>query len=195
MKLGSTGPVRVLRTATLVTASVVLGAVVHERAGGPPPTSATLLVLALVLAIPVARLSRGRVSGPVALGVLLAGQLGLHLAGAMATSAQGPALSAADLQHAGHAGHAATTHVVPVEHLAHLGTDPRMLAGHVLVASLLALLWSRGEDALFALVERLSLPRAPGLTLPTAPLALPAPLPAYADEVLRRVRARGPPLS
>lgn len=183
--------VRVLRTLVLAGTSVGAGVVAHRHAGGQLPHPVALLVVLAVLALPVARLSRRRVPGWVAGSVLLLGQLAVHLVGA-ATHAHG-ALQGAQRHATAASGRAHAQHV-DVATTAGGGTSLAMVLGHVTVAVVLSLLWTRGEEALFAIAARLAPPAVP--TWAPAPRTrvhphLEAPVPVVRHRLLP---SRAPPL-
>lgn len=188
---GSRG-LRALRTAALTSASVGTGAAGHDLAGGAALPVGALVLLTVAVGALVAVLSHRRIGFGAALSLLLAGQVGVHLAaasaaGAAARASTGPAGPAAHhgpgstgLPEAGHAAHAAD-----------LG--PLMLAAHLGVAVLWAVMWCHGEAILFAVAKRLGPPTADPLTpgptqvlRPRLPLLQAASAPSPAS-------ARGPP--
>lgn len=181
-------PLRALRTTALVTTSVGLGSVAHSHAGGPTAHPAALAVVALLLAIPVGRLSRGPVRARVALTVLVAGQLLVHVCTLAARPPSAARIEGAHLEHAGSiaAVGSATTHD-------HLGLDGRMLAGHLLVALLVAVLWARGEEILCAVADRLVLPAVAVWTEILAPVVDARLTVALPWVRLETTRVRGPP--
>lgn len=184
MTTGRLPVVRAVRSLALTTSAVGAGLLAHWHAGGTTPHPVALLVLLLVLTVPVARLSARQVSPVVATGVLGAGQGAIHLLGALGGTTASPASS--------HGGH--EVHLGPV--LAGSSDDGglTMLGLHLVVTLVLAALWSRGEQALFAVVRRLRPPVLARWSVPAAPPVLVAVATARARSLPRRHPSRAPPL-
>lgn len=194
---------RLFRTGLI--GSVVLGLAVggHLAGGGQLPALAVLAALCAVAVVPVAALTRFRLSFPALTGVLGAGQLWLHWAFDALSAGAPPPVPMALL--AGHANHH-TGHAVH-ETLAVAGAAPThaaapdwlMFASHAVATLVTALLLAWGERALAALAGWLEpllrqpepaivLPaRAPGLC--TGAVVLPPSRPG-----IRLPSRRGPPL-
>lgn len=195
---------RLFRTGLI--GSIVLGLAAggHLAGGGQLPALSALAALCAVTIVPVAALSRFRLSFPVLTGLIGAGQVWLHWAfgslSAGAPSAIPPALLSG---HAAHADHAATTvahDAVTVAVPAHVATpDALMFVAHAAATLTTALLLARGEQALGVLAGWLE----PLLRQPEPATILPArvPGPGAAAVVLSPMRPglrlpsrRGPPV-
>lgn len=191
---------RLFRTGLIGSIIVALAAGGHLAGGGRLPEPAIVTALCAVAMIPVAILTRFRLSFPALAGLLGMGQLWLHWSfGAL--SAGAPAAVRARMVE-GHPGHA--TAAVPPEMLdpsmagSAAGMGGAMFAAHAVATLCTALLLARGERALFALASWLrplvQLPR------PRAVLPMRAPGPCTVNLVLPKVRVglhlptrRGPP--
>jgi hypothetical protein len=186
---------RLLRTGLITSLIVGLAAGGHLAGGGVLPQPAILLALCALTVLPVSVLTKFRLSFPVLVGLLGAGQAWLHWA-FQALSTAAPAGSAVP---SGHAQHSA---IVPVESFgpaasAHNG-DWQMFAAHAVGSVVTAVVLARGEQALWALAAWLrplvQIP-APCAIVParvpgphTAPVVLPR------DQLVRRMPPRrGPP--
>jgi hypothetical protein len=192
-------PFRVFRSGLIGSIIVGLAAGGHLAGGGLLPAPAILAALCAVALLPVAALTRFRLSFPVLAGLIGAGQAWLHWSFS-ALSAGTPMVPAPMVQ--GHAGHAASAlppevfssaMTVPVA-----GTDSLMLAAHAAATLGTAVLLARGERALSALAAWLR----PLVRLPEpvtiVPVRVPGPAPAPAilpmDRPGRRLPTRrGPP--
>ena len=135
----------------------------HLAGGGQLPMPAILAGLCAVTMVPVAALTRFKLSLPVLIGLLGGGQAWLHWAfDAMSagTSAAGsPALlSAVPLsEHAGHAPAALNHEALMLAAPAHgSAPDGLMFTAHAVATLVAALLLARGERALGALADWLS---------------------------------------
>ncbi|MDQ0210087.1 hypothetical protein [Arthrobacter bambusae] len=193
----TSAPFRLLRT-TLI-GSIILGLAAggHLAGGGNLPTPAILTALCALTILPVAILTRARLSFPALAGLLGAGQLCLHWAfGALSGTS-----TATQLQ-SGHAGHVPwspapdAVGAIASSHAA--ASDWQMLAAHTLATAGTALVLARGEQALWALASWLR--PLVQLPAPTAiqPLRTPAPCTAPAVRPrglagLRLPSRRGPP--
>ncbi|TXR56611.1 hypothetical protein [Quadrisphaera setariae] len=203
------GALRAVRSAVLALFVVGLSAVGHAAAGGhlPGPLAATGLVAAVLACCWLA--TRWHLPAGAAVLLLAGSQVALHAAlealapthhpGAAPAPALAPHLAgAAGLDHTGHLATAGTASSL------WLGgpstADATMLLAHVVVASALALVYSRGEDAVWALCAWLAPLAAVVVALVRLPVApRPRSLPAVGVVVptgllvLRAVRRRGPP--
>jgi hypothetical protein len=192
---------RLFRTGLI--GSIVLGFAAggHLAGGGLLPQPAILAALCALTMVPVAALTRFRLSFPVLTGLLGAGQLWLHWAFTALSAGTPPARVPQALlnEHAGHPGsslvHETFSAVAPMHAAA---PDWLMFAAHAVATLGAALLLARGEQALGILASwlrpilRQPVPaamvpaRAPGPC--TAPILLP---PARLG--LRLPTRRGPP--
>lgn len=200
------GAWRLVRAAAVASTVVGLAAAAHVVAGGVLPGPWLLLGLSALVLCGALLLAGRRMSAPVLLAVLGAGQVGLHQVfcwlGVETVPVHAP--SGADHLLAGHdPGLSAgwSTGVVP--DVAHAGAatsaDASMTVAHVLATVACALVLARGESLLWRLwtwwqpvravvVAVLRLPVPP--RVPPVPAA-PAPRPSFV--VARRVPRRGPP--
>jgi hypothetical protein len=191
---------RLFRTGLIGSIIVALAAGGHLAGGGRLPEPAIVTALCAVGMIPVAVLTRFRLSFPALAGLLGVGQLWLHWsfdALSASASASGPARMANN-----HPGHAAAA--IPAEMLhpsmavsaADMGGA--MLAAHAVATLGTALLLARGERALSALASWLrplvQLPRPCGV------VPMRGPGPCTVNLALPKVRVgrrlptrRGPP--
>ena len=191
---------RLFRTGLIGSLIVALAAGGHLAGGGRLPEPAIVTALCAVAMIPVAVLTRFRLSFPVLAGLLGAGQLWLHWSfGALSTAA--PVSVPAGMAN-NHPGHAAA--VIPPEMLhpsmavSLAGMDGAMFAAHVVATLGTALLLARGERALSALGSWLR----PLVQLPepvsVVPMRVPGPcaaIPALPGARVGRLlpTRRGPP--
>lgn len=192
-------PFRFLRTALIGSIILGLAAGGHLAGGGSLPAPAILTALCALTLLPVAILTRARLSLPVLGGLLGTGQLGLH----WAFCALSGSSTAVPLQ-SGHAGHvplAPAPEAIGATVSTHAAaSDWQMLAAHTVATLGTALILARGEQALWALAAWLRpLVHQPA---PTAiqPLHTPAPRPAPVVRPrslpgLRLPSRRGPPTS
>ncbi|WP_028266468.1 hypothetical protein [Arthrobacter sp. MA-N2] len=147
----TSAPFRFLRTGLI--ASIILGLAAggHLAGGGSLPAPVILMALCALTILPVAVLTRARLSLPVFAGLLGAGQLCLH----WAFCALSPGASSAATLASGHAGHVLWTQApealgaVASAHTA--GDDWQMFAAHAVATLGTALVLARGEQALWAL--------------------------------------------
>ncbi|MBT2519863.1 hypothetical protein [Arthrobacter sp. ISL-28] len=196
---------RLFRTGLIASIVFGLAAGGHLAGAGSLPAPAVLAALCAVTMVPVAALTRFRLSFPVLTGLIGAGQIWLHWAFSALSDGAPAAVPPALLSgHAGHSGHAAAS--VDHESLAlaaqaHTAApDGLMLAAHTVATLGTALVLARGEQALGVLADWLRpllgqrepatiVPaRVPGACLAAAvlsPTRLGVRLPAR----------RGPPLS
>ncbi|MBB6404769.1 hypothetical protein [Arthrobacter sp. AZCC_0090] len=189
---------RILRTGVIGSLILGLAAGGHFAGGGRLPEPAILAALCALTVLPVAVLTRFRLSMPVLTALLGAGQAWLHWA--FHALSDGAAPGAPVLT--GHAGHApvslppeafgtvAPTHADPIEW--------QMFAAHAVATLVTALVLARGELALSALAAWLrplvQLPAAPSLQPPRLPGPCPVPAVLPVDRAGRRLPARrGPP--
>lgn len=193
----TSAPFRFLRTGLI--GSIILGFAAggHLAGGGNLPAPAILTALCALTILPVAILTRARLSLPVFAGLLGAGQLCLH----WAFCALSGTSTAQPLQ-SGHAGHVPlapapdTVSAIASTHAS--ASDWQMLAAHTLATLGTALVLARGEQALWALAAWLR----PLVQLPAPraihPLRTPAPCPTQVVRSrslpgLRLPSRRGPP--
>ncbi len=193
----TSAPFRFLRTSLIGSVILGLAAGGHLAGGGTLPAPAILTALCVLTILPVAILTRTRLSLPVFAGLLGAGQLCLHWAFCSLSGVS----SATQLQ-SGHAGHvplaSAPESVSAIASTHAAASDWQMLAAHTVATLGTALVLARGEQALWALAAWLrplvQLPaptaiqprRTPGPC--TAPAVRPRGLPG-----LRLPSRRGPP--
>lgn len=144
---------RLFRTGLI--GSVVLSLAVggHLAGGGLLPAFSVLAALCGVTMIPIAALTRSRLSFPVLNGLIGAGQLWLHWAFEALSAGNPPTVPAAMLASHGDHLHRAATHVVSetlaVSARAHaLAPESLMFASHAAATLVTALLLARGERAL-----------------------------------------------
>jgi hypothetical protein len=190
---------RLFRTGLIGSLVIGLAAGGHLAGGGELPTAAILAALSAVTLVPVAALTRFRLSFPALIGLLGAGQLWLHwafdaLGGAPASVAVLPG-------HAGHTGAAREPAFLgaAAESVHTTASDGVMFVAHAIATVCTALVLARGERVLAALASWLQpLFRRPEPAV-ILPERVPAPLPVPA--VLPRTRAgvrlptrRGPPV-
>lgn len=195
----TSAPFRFLRTVLIGSIILGLAAGGHLAGGGNLPAPVVLTALCALTVLPVAILTRARLSLPVLGGLLGAGQLCLHSAFCTFSGAA----VAAPLQ-SGHAGHGfwapgpETISAIASTHGA--ASDWQMLAAHTVATLGTALMLARGEQALWALAAWLR----PLVHLPAAtaiqPLRTPAscPVPVVLPRSLPGLRLpsrRGPPAS
>lgn len=185
--------------------SVVLGLAIggHLAGGGQLSALSVLAALCVVTMIPVAVLTRFRLSFPVLTGLIGAGQLWFHWT-LNALSVGNPPAVPADLLagHADHASHAATQvghETLAMAAPAHAGApDLLMFATHAVATLATALLLARGERAFEGFANWF----APLLRRPEPATILPARLPdpcfmapfLWARPGLRLPSRRGPPV-
>lgn len=190
-------PFRPLRTAVIGSVILGLAAGGHLSGGGSLPEPGILAALCALTVLPVAVLTRFRLSLPVLLAVLGAGQASLHWGFGALSGGTGPGTDPVT----GHAGHAHAIPetfdaAVPAAHA--VGGDWQMFAAHAVATLGTALLLARGEQAFSDLVALLR----PVVRLPEAVVIHPAPVldPFFAPVVRSHDRAarrlpcrRGPP--
>ncbi|KRE53405.1 hypothetical protein ASG92_07740 [Arthrobacter sp. Soil736] len=191
---------RLFRTALIGSIVIGFSAGGHLAAGGQLPAPAILAALCAVAMIPVAALTRFRLTFPALTGLLGAGQLWLHWA-FDALRAASPATTPHPLM-PGHAQHSGT--VLAAEAFAgaapahDAASDGLMFAAHALATLATALIMARGEQALGILASWLRpLVRRPepvGIVPArvSGPCAVPALLPPSSPG-LRLPSLRGPP--
>lgn len=210
------GALRAVRAVVLALFVAGLSAAGHAAAGGQLPGAApgAALVAAVLTCCWLA--TRWRLPAGAAVPLLAGSQVVLHAAlegltpahhGGAALSSPGSLTSlsslgpAAALSGGAHAGHLAGAS--PALWLGGpSAADATMLLAHVAVAAALALVYSRGEDAVWALCAWLAPLAAVVVALVALPVApRPRVLPAAAvvvpvrRVVLRAVRRRGPPVA
>jgi hypothetical protein len=180
--------------------SIILGLAAggHLAGGGSLPAPAILAALCALTILPVAVLTRVRLSLPILAGLLGAGQFCLHWAFCALSSG---ASSAAPLQ-SGHEGHVSSAFVTGTGSAllpAHpAASDWQMFAAHAVATLGTALLLARGEQALWALAAwlrplvQLAAPTSIQPPCAPAPCAAPVVLPRCIRG-LRLPSRRGPP--
>jgi hypothetical protein len=179
----------------------------HLAGGGQLPSAAILAALFAVTLVPVAALTRFRLSFPALVALLGAAQFWLHwaldaLGGAGAAEPESAALMPGHGGHAGHAGGAldsAFPSPAVAESAHSAASDGVMFVAHAVATLCTAVLLARGERVLATLaswLQPLFRRHEPAVVLPAR---VPAPFPVPA--VLPRTRAgvrlptrRGPPL-
>lgn len=199
------GAWRLVRAAAVASTVVGLAASAHLVAGGTLPGPVLLLALTALVLCASLLLAARRLSAPVLLAVLGAGQLGLHQAFCWFGVALAPVHPAGHHLDPAAAGTAQALHgvaaaggaAVPMTGLPM--SSPAMTAAHVLATVVAALVLARGEALLWRLWTWWRPLRAVVLTvlrlpvLPRVPRfpALTVPRPSFV--VARRVPRRGPP--
>lgn len=183
--------------------SIVLGLAAggHLAGGGPLPEPAILAALCAVTLVPVAALTRFKLSLPVLMGLIGGGQAWLHWAFDAMSAGMPAAVSPALLS--GHAGHdpAALNHEALMLAAPVHGSAPGglMFTAHAIATLVTALLLARGERALAALADWLS----PLFWAPEPAVIVPVRVPRahFAEAILppkhhsvRLPSRRGPPL-
>lgn len=183
------GAWRRVRAALLTVTTLGLAVAAHAAGGGHLPTWWALVALAVPTTCVGVLVTARRLSGPVVLGVLGGGQLLLHLGlSALAT---------------GHCGTLVANHHDVVVGACTAGephtTNAWMLTTHVVATLLTAVLLARGEQALWAVLDRLA-PLVVALVLPVPPVRI--RLRQWENPVVPRPRSavavvpvrRGPPV-
>jgi hypothetical protein len=200
---------RLFRTGLIGSLVIGFAAGGHLAGGGQLPSAAILAALFAVTLVPVAALTRFRLSGPALAALLGAGQLWLHWA-LDALGGAGPAEAESAALMPGHAGHAGALHLITPGALAGAGSaaagsvhsaasDGVMFVAHAVATLCTAVLLARGECVLSALASWLEpLVRRPEPAV-ILPARVPAPFPT--PVILPRIRAgvrlptrRGPPV-
>jgi hypothetical protein len=190
---------RLFRTGLIGSIILGLAAGGHLAGDGRLPQPAVLAALCAITLVPVAVLTRFRLSFPVLAGLLGLGQLWLHWAfNTLSTGTSATAYPVLGPGHAGHEGsfpsHAASAMLAPL----HSAPEGLMFAAHSLATVASALLLARGEQALGVLASWLRpLLRQPGRAV-VVPARLPGPCtgaaihpPAHPG--VRLPARRGPP--
>lgn len=152
---------RLFRTGLVASIVFGLAAGGHLAGSGSLPAPAVLAALCAVTMVPVAALTRFRLSFPVLAGLIGAGQIWLHWAFSAlsggAPAAVPPALLSGHGSHAGHAGHGAASlghESLAVASQAHTAApDGLMLTAHAVATLGTALVLARGEQALGVLAD------------------------------------------
>ncbi|WP_314192952.1 hypothetical protein [uncultured Arthrobacter sp.] len=176
----------------------------HLAGGGQLPSAAILAALFAVTMVPVAALTRFRLSCPALVGLLGAGQFWLHwafdaLGGAGAAEPESAALMPGHAGHAGGASDPAFLSPAAAESVHSAASDGVMFVAHAVATLCTAVLLARGERVLATLaswLQPLFRRHEPAVVIPAR---VPAPFPVPA--VLPRTRAgvrlptrRGPPV-
>jgi hypothetical protein len=197
----TSAPFRLLRTGLIGSIILGLAAGGHLAGGGSLPAPAILTALCALTMIPVAVVTRARLSVPVLAGLLGAGQLCLH----WAFCALSPGASSVAPVLSGHVGHVPSTPTPAPETASALlpthaaPSDWQMLAAHAVASLGMALVLARGEQALWALAAWLrplvQLPAPTTIQPPRAPApgTAPAVLPRVVRSGRRLPSRRGPP--
>ena len=194
---------RLFRTGLIGSLVIGFAAGGHLAGGGELPAAAILAALCAVTLVPVAALTRFRLSFPALVGLLGAGQFWLHWAFDALGGAGAAAPASAVLMpgHTGHAGAALDPAFLgpAAAGSAHSAADGVMFVAHAVATLFTAVLLARGERVLATLaswLQPLFRRHQPAVILPAR---VPAPFPAPA--VLPRTRAgvrlptrRGPPV-
>lgn len=168
---------RLFRTGLIGSIVLGLAAGAHSAGGGELPALPLLAAVCAATMVPIAALTRFRLSFPLLTGVIGAGQLWLHWAFDSLAAGSPPSLAvtAAMLTgHADHAGHSLPTRAADALAItaapAHTGSpDALMTLAHVVATLATALLLARGERALSILAswfEPLLQTTAPAIILP-----------------------------
>jgi hypothetical protein len=202
---------RLFRTGLIGSLIIGFAAGGHLAGGGQLPSAAILAALFAVTLVPVAALTRFRLSAPALMSLLGAGQLWLHWA-LEALGGAGPAAPGSAPLMPGHASHAGALHpgAITPDTLAAAGpsaagsvhsaaSDGVMFAAHGVATLCTAVLLARGERVLSALASWLQ----PLIRRPEPAVILPVrvPVPFPTPVILPRIRAgvrlptrRGPPV-
>jgi hypothetical protein len=191
---------RFFRTCLIGSVILALAAGGHLAGGGQLPHPVILTAVCAVAMIPTAFLTRFRLSFPVLVGLLGAGQAWLHWSfGALSAARPASVPEPAAHDHAGHAAGALAPHVFDaVMPATSAGMDAAMFAAHAVATLGTALLLARGERALAALASWFR----PLLCTPETVAIAPAPVtwPFMASRTIPLARAgcrlparRGPP--
>ena len=191
---------RLFRTGLVGSIIVALAAGGHLAGGGRLPEPAIVTALCAVAMIPVAVLTRFRLSFPVLAGLLGAGQLWLHWSfGALSAAAPARIPEPGMYGHAGHAAAGFASGLVsPAMPVPSEGMGGAMFAAHTVATLVSALLLARGERALAALAAWFG----PLVQLPEPVTVVPrrVPGPCTLNQALPKLRVgrrlptrRGPP--
>ncbi|GAA1427152.1 hypothetical protein GCM10009616_03520 [Microlunatus lacustris] len=187
------GRVRVLRAGVLGTSSLGLALADQLAAGGHAPPPALLAVCAGLLGLTAVTATARRVRLPLLLGLLGGQQVLLHLA---LDAGAGAATCGGVDPHVGHAA-GAVLRCAPGDSAAMAMPGWPMLLAHLLAAAATALLLLRGEQALWALADRVvrAATAAPSARRPRAAvLRAPRPRTVVAVAPLSPAAPRGPPV-
>jgi hypothetical protein len=185
---------RLARAAVVGGTTVFLAAAAHVVGGGALPDPLVVVGILVLTLVPTIALAGRKISAVGMLGMLGAGQLGLHVSfdALSVSAASAPPPSASHV-------HVLTALSTPSAS-EHLHADSAlMLVGHILATVATALVLARGEQALWALLAWLT----PLVRLLATVSLHPAPaLPAFSTEPLtpawrslRLPARRGPPSS
>lgn len=188
---------RMLRTGTI--ASVILGLAAggHLAGGGVLPEPAILLGLCALTVLPVSVATKFRLTFPVLLGLLGAGQACLHWA-LHALSTAAPLASPVPSGHAQHTQILMTGPSMAVSEAHAPADDWQMFVAHAVATMATAAVLARGEQALWALaawLRPLVKRPVPCAIIPArVPGPCTAPIVLTRDQQVRRIPARrGPP--
>jgi hypothetical protein len=192
-------PFHFLRASAMATAILTLAAGAHLTGGGALPAPTVMLAVLALTALGSTTATRLRLGFPAVAALLAGGQVALHEVFA-AAGIPAAAESGATAPHGSHLSGAAAMQPV-LDHIYGTGatSGPLMLAAHVLATLGSALLFAKGEDALWALAAWLrplvALPRPAAFDGGTAPLVSFAPfaVPLRPWRNLRQDSRRGPP--
>jgi hypothetical protein len=183
--------------------SIILGLAAggHLAGGGALPTPAILAALCAVTMVPVAALTRFKLSFPALIGLLGGGQAWLHWAFDAMSQETSTAVSPALLsEHAGHTSGVWNHDTLLMAAPAHgSAPDGLMFAAHAVATLVTALLLARGERALGVLADWLSPLFRHAEPAAVVPVGVPAPYFAAVllppkHHSLRLPSRRGPPL-
>ena len=192
---GTTGGWRLLRGAVVGAAATTLAVGAHCMAGGRPPAWTTVVSLALLLGIVSTWLSAVRWTFPRLLALFVVAEAGMH---AVFVGTAPALVHGAELHthhHLAFAGDLVTGQASALLHL-----TPAMLTGHLVAAAATALLLSRGEAMLGAVLDALALRVSRLLDAAPTLVSAPQPVPVRVLELPRQsaaldvCRQRGPPL-
>jgi len=196
---------RLFRTGLIASIVFGLAAGGHLAGAGSLPAPAVVAALCAVTMVPVAALTRFRLSFPVLAGLIGAGQIWLHWAFSALSGGASAAVPPALLSgHAGHAGHGAASlghESLAVAAQAHTAApDGLMLAAHAAATLGTALVLARGEQALGVLADWLRPLLGQREPVTIVPARVPSACPAAAVLSPTRIgirlpARRGPPWS
>ena len=193
-------PFHFLRASAMATAMLTLAAGAHLAGGGALPAPTVMLAVLALTALGSTTATRLRLGLPAVAALLASGQLALH---EVFTAASIPAAAAGSGATAPHASHSSAAAALPpmLDHIygVEATSGPLMLAAHVFATLGTALLFAKGEDALWALAAWLrplvALPRPAAYDGGAAPLVpfAPSAVPLRPWRNLRQDSRRGPP--
>jgi len=193
--MGTRAPFRFSRALAVTTASFSLAAGAHVLAGGTLPAPEILLGLLVLALAPVMILAKAKITAPVMMVLLGAGQLALHQAFDAFTVSAAFVPTASEHLHGHEAAGTVVTGPLMTGHTAAPGA--LMLALHALATLVTALILARGEAAVWALAAWLRplVRLLAAMVLPVLP-EVPAPPVVFVPSRWRSLRLparRGPP--